>query len=276
MSGRPGEEEETRRLERREFERGHIDPGQEPADPLPAATVVVARPGASGLEVLLLRRPDESTFAAGAYVYAGGRIDPGDREEELLARVDGEAADGQPEALAAGVRELWEETGLLLSGRRGSVDRDRREEARRALLAGEASFASVARELGLRLPGRPVAYFARWITPERLSRRYDTRFFLARDPGGGVRLTREHTDAAWLSPDRALEAFAAGQLPLLFPTRKTLERLRDYPDPETALSELRAAPVSAARPRLLVRDDGVVPVLPGDEGYEEAARRAGR
>lgn len=272
MSGRPGREEETRRLERREFERGHVRPGEEPAEPLPAATVVVARPGADGLEVLLLRRPEASTFAAGAWVFAGGRVDPGDRDPEVAERIDPRAADGEPEALAAAARELWEETGLLLAEGAGALDRERRRGGRRRLLSDGASFAGVARELDLRLPGAAVAYFARWITPERLSRRYDTRFFLARHPGGEVELTREHTDAAWIAPDRALERFAAGELPLLFPTRKTLERLRGFPDPEAAVRELRAETVEPVRPRLLVRDDGVVPLLPGDEGYEQAAR----
>lgn len=275
MSGRPGEEAETKRLERREFERGHIDPDQEPATPRPAATVVVARAEAGEIEVLLLRRPEATTFAAGAYVFPGGRVDPGDREPELVGRVDERRSDGEPEALVAAARELWEETGLLLAGGEGPPDPARRAAARRALLAGQATFGEVLRAEGLRLPGREVAYFARWITPEKLSRRYDTRFFLAPDPGGAVELTPEHTSAAWLRPSRALELFAAGELPLLFPTRKTLERLRGFEGTESAVRELREAEVDPVRPRLLVRDDGVVPVLPGDDGYEDAARGGG-
>ena len=273
MSSRPGEEAETRRLERREFERGHIDPGQEPAAPRPAATVVVARPAEGGMEVLLLRRPDESSFAAGAYVFAGGRVDPGDRESGLRDRVDAGRGDGEPEALVAAVRELWEETGLLLARVGGDRAAPGVEAARRELVGGETPFGRLAERLGLSLPGAPVAYFARWITPEKLSRRYDTRFFLARDPGGTVALTREHVDAVWMRPGRALDRFAAGDLPLLFPTRKTLERLEGFPDPGTAIEELRAARVEPVRPRMLVRDGSVEPVLPGDEGYEEAARK---
>lgn len=271
MSGRPGEEAETRRLERREFERGHIAPDEEPAVPLPAATVVVARSAPDGMEVLLLRRPEASTFAAGAYVFPGGRIDPGDRDPDVLGRVDAGRADGEPEALVAAARELWEETGLLLAADEGSREPARREDARRLLLEGEASFGELMRDAGLRVPGREVAYFARWVTPEKLSRRYDTRFFLAAHPGGPVQLTREHTDAAWLRPDRALDRFASGELPLLFPTRETLERLRGFSAPDAAISDLRPREVEPVRPRLLVREDGVVPVLPGDEGYEEAA-----
>lgn len=272
MTPRPGQESETRRLERQEFERGHIQPGEDPPEPLPAATVVVARSGPGGLEVLLLRRPEESTFAAGAYVFAGGRIDPGDREPGLLERVDAGRADGEPEALVAAARELWEETGLLLGRAGAGAEPSRVEAARGELVRGETPFGRLAADLDLDLPRGPVAYFARWITPEKLSRRYDTRFFLARDPGGPVELTREHTDAVWMRPDRALDRFAAGELPLLFPTRKTLEMLEGFRDPDAAIDELRAATVEPVRPRMLVRDDGVEPVLPGDEGYEEAAR----
>ena len=275
MSTRPGEESETRRLERQEFERGHIDPGEEPPEPLPAATVVVARAGEDGMEVLLLRRPEETTFAAGAYVFAGGRIDPGDREPGLLGRVAAGRADGEPEALVAAARELWEETGLLMARPGADEDPSRLAAARGELVRGETSFGRLAAGLDLTLPSRPVAYFARWVTPEKLSRRYDTRFFLCRDPGGSVELTGEHTDAVWLRPDRALDRFAAGDLPLLFPTRKTRERLEGFPDAATAIRELRTAAVEAVRPRMLVRDDGVEPVLPGEEGYDDAARTGG-
>lgn len=275
MTRRPGEESETRRLERREFERGHVDPGEAPPEPLPAATVVVARAGDDGMEVLLLRRPEETTFAAGAYVFAGGRIDPGDREPDLLGRVDAGRADGEPEALVAAARELWEETGLLMARPGGDEDPSRLATARGELVRGETPFGRLAAGLDLVFPRRPVAYFARWITPEKLSRRYDTRFFLCRDPGGSVELTGEHTDAVWLRPDRALDRFAAGDLPLLFPTRKTLEHLEVFPDAATAIRELRSAAVEAVRPRMLVRDDGVKPVLPGEEGYEDAARTGG-
>jgi 8-oxo-dGTP pyrophosphatase MutT (NUDIX family) len=80
-------------------------------------------------------------------------------------------------------------------------------------------------ESGVRLDASTVVYFSRWITPVQFSRRYDTRFFLARHPGGEPELTREHTAFAWLDPADALARFAAGRLPMLFPTRTTLELL---------------------------------------------------
>lgn len=64
-----------------------------------AATVVVARDGAAGLEVLLLRRTSRAVFVGGAHVFPGGALDPGDggdlrraavreAEEEAALRLD--------------------------------------------------------------------------------------------------------------------------------------------------------------------------------------------
>ena len=69
-----------------------------------AATVIPVRPGATGPEILLLRRKGQGNFA-GMWVFPGGRVDPGD------ARAGGELAT----AAAAAVREAEEEAGLLLA-----------------------------------------------------------------------------------------------------------------------------------------------------------------
>ena len=47
-------------------------------DPVPAASVILLRDGAQGLEVLMLRRTSKASFGPGAWVFPGGRIDPGD------------------------------------------------------------------------------------------------------------------------------------------------------------------------------------------------------
>lgn len=262
-------EDRTRRLEQEEFERGRRRPGEEPADPLPSATLVLARPSGAGedggMEVLLLRRPEDAGFAAGAHVFPGGRIEPQDRDEGVAERTGSEAADGEPAALAAAVRELFEEAGVLLAAPRPAPRE--LERARERLLDGELELGELLDRFDLRLPGTPVAYFARWITPEELSRRYDTRFFLARHPGGEVRVGAEHTGARWVSPAAALDRFDAGSLPMLFPTRKTLELLEGAGEPGEAVGELGARRVRPVRPRLVEGEDGVVPVLPGDPRY---------
>ncbi|GAB6857127.1 NUDIX hydrolase [Microbacterium xylanilyticum] len=74
-------------------------------DDLPVAgTAVVLRDAAGGIEVLLLRRPDRGSFA-GAWVFPGGMVEPGDH-------VPG--ADEQEDAGRAAVRETAEEAGLEL------------------------------------------------------------------------------------------------------------------------------------------------------------------
>lgn len=270
----PGRADEgpTRRLEREEFERGHIAPGEAAAEPRPAATVILARPaGSADFEVLLLRRPDAARFAAGAYVFAGGAVDPGDSDAELVRRLEevtGIMPDQRP-ALAAGLRELYEETGILLcdpATRPSPLDAGRAQ-----LLSGEIGFAGFVRAHDLSFRELSVAYVARWVTPEPLSLRYDARFFLAADHSGEPpRLTDELESFLWLRPEAALESFRAGDLPMLFPTRKTLETLRGLGGLGEAMDHFRRREVRVTRPRLLVEEDGVQPLLPGDPGYRRA------
>src|SRR5262245_34824665 len=132
-----------------------------PAIPLPAATVVLIRPGSVGPEVLLTHRPPSMAFAPDVHVFPGGRVDLGDADPRLAARsaVSAEAAtdalggDLEPAgALAAhiaAVRELFEEAGVWLG--EAAAPADRLAAARSALLAGSASFAAIADELDLRL-----------------------------------------------------------------------------------------------------------------------------
>jgi 8-oxo-dGTP pyrophosphatase MutT (NUDIX family) len=67
----------------------------------PAATVVLLREGRGALEVLLLRRNAQLAFHGGAWVFPGGRVDPGEGAGEEGAR-------------RAAVREAREEAGLAL------------------------------------------------------------------------------------------------------------------------------------------------------------------
>ena len=79
--------------------------GTDPAVPV-AATVVILRDTEDGAEVLLIERPDRGSFA-GAWVFPGGKLEPGDRHW----------ADDGEEACArrAAVRETREETGLVVA-----------------------------------------------------------------------------------------------------------------------------------------------------------------
>ncbi len=248
-----------REIEQQEFTRGHLPPGSEPVEPRPAATICLARPGAGAFEVLLLRRPLESRFAAGAHVFPGGTIDPEDGSAAALGRIDG-SCEAEPEALVAALREAFEETGLLLAAAgAGQVALARAVSGRQRLLTGALTFADLLAAAGVMLDASAAVYFARWITPVELDRRYDTRFFLGRHPGGEPQLTAEHTGHLWLSPEEALGRFEVGRLPMLFPTRKTLELLARFTRLEEVFEAFRAREVEPILAELIIEDGRVRP-----------------
>lgn len=263
----------TERIEREEFARGNIGPGNEPVSPRHAATIVLARETPeTGFEVLLLRRPTRSRFAAGAYVFPGGKIDEGDSDETLAPRTPRTGPDAEPEAVLAALRELFEETGLLLADRRLTES----EEAamRIELLTDAKSFGDVAGEHDLSFSDTHVCYFARWITPARFARRYDTRFFIAELPsdraGFTPELTDEISDYLWVTPVRAVEMFRSGHLPMLFPTRVTLQALAEFDSIADVFEVFAGRRIEPLTPRLLITGDSIRPVLPGDPGYDDA------
>ncbi|MGO9158801.1 NUDIX hydrolase [Mycobacterium sp.] len=71
---------------------------------VPAATVALGRDLAAGMEVLMLRRTRDASFAAGAWVFPGGRVDPADAV--------GHPFDSLEAARRAAVRETAEEAGI--------------------------------------------------------------------------------------------------------------------------------------------------------------------
>lgn len=262
----------TERIEREEFARGHVAPDEMPAVPRDAATIVLAREPAEGpFEVLLLKRPHTSRFAAGAFVFPGGTIDPADADEAMVGRLPGAGPDAEPSAILAALRELFEETGLLLGS---ELPGAQRTTLRRQLLDESRPFRGILEDHDLSFAPLDICYFARWVTPARFSRRYDTRFFLATLPpeqrGFEPELTDEITDYVWLSPIRAIELFRSGRLPMLFPTRVTLQALAEFPSVEEMTTVFAGRRVEPLTPRLLIKGNSIRPVLPGEPGYEEA------
>ncbi len=263
----------TERIEREEFARGHIAPGDAPAVPRPAATIVLAwpEPGRTTYRVLLLKRPDAARFAAGAYVFAGGVIDEADGTPEALRLLPPDLRQPEGPAAVAALRELFEETGFLIADR--PVDAQRAARVRGSLLRGEQGFAEAAAELGATFRELRAAYLSRWVTPARFARRYDTRFFLTvidAETPPDPELTQELVGHVWITPAEAVRAFAAGELPMLFPTRNTLQQLAGETDIGTFLISCHGSDPKAVEPRLVVRGDSVRPVLPGDAEYDEA------
>ena len=235
---------------------------KQPAPPLPAATLVLLRDGPAGVEVLLLRRNQATQFAPGAFVFPGGRVDAADASPAMVRAWDGltpDAAaarlglrpDASPPAIAyyaAAVRETFEETGILPCARPASAPE--LHAAREALMEGSASFPRVLRDLDLRLDGAALVYIGHWVTPADAPRRYDTRFFATRAPAGSAAAhdERETTGAYWLSPADALARHRDGTLPLVFPTRRTLEDFQPFASVEDLLAHCRDRRVSRIEP----------------------------
>lgn len=204
-------------------------------EPAFASTVVLARGVGAAREVLLLRRPPGSAFAADAWVFPGGRVDAADHRLDLERYSTGPSAvewgrrleteTGRAAALVvAGVRETWEETGILLA--EGSVPPDLEDE-RRGLLMGEQGLGAVLDRHYLRLATHRMTYIGRRVTPIGFARRFDTCFFLAEvQPSARCTLVgAELEEARWCLPRAALQAAARGAISMLPPTIDTLRRL---------------------------------------------------
>ena len=237
----------------------------DPAVPRPAATAVLLRDAGNAVEVLLLRRHKSSGFVPGAYVFPGGRVDAGDSSEDLSRLVSRPPAEPPLEYWLATVREVFEETGVLLArtaagGHANSTASPARlGELRESLMTDAATIALVLEALDARPDLDAMAYAAHWITPVVEPRRYDTRFFYAKLPPGAEATAdaREMSDARWLSPAAALDEFSRGRLPMVFPTVRTLEDLLPYDSADAALTAARTMTVRPILPSLVRVPGGV-------------------
>jgi recombination protein RecT len=242
-----------------------------PAAPRPAATMVLLRDGATGPEVLLMRRHRASGFVPGAWVFPGGRVDAADSGPALFERIHGLPIPPVPAVgfWVAALRELFEETGVLMARTpagdwAGDAASDRPvARMRRELMLEQATIMDVLERTGLTLDASGAVHMAHWITPVVEPRRYDTHFFAGALPTGRSATLdpREMTDALWLTPAGALERFAQGSLPMVFPTVKTLESLQAYQSVEHALDDLRERHVRPILPRLERTERGVAIVV---------------
>lgn len=240
------------------------------ATPRPASTIVLMRDTPGGAQVLLMRRNRSAGFVPGAYVFPGGRVDEADADPSLWGETPLPARPA-PSFWAAAIRELFEETGVLLAREEtGGFAPDATTpvwaEWRDSLLEGRTTLRRMLEAHGLRLALDRIIHLAHWITPVAEPRRYDTHFFLASMPASREAAAdpREMSDAQWLSPAQALDRFASGDLPMVFPTVRTIEMLAAFETVGAALEGLRDRLVQPVLPRLVRTAHGVT--LEVDEG----------
>lgn len=138
-----------------------------------AATMIVLRDGARDPHVLMGQRGANAAFMPNKFVFPGGAVDVADSQVSLArplpalcAKRLGEDSEREPQDLAvAAIRELWEETGLIL-GEPGTWPGDVPEDW---VEFAQAGYLPVANAL---------QFVFRAITPPGRPRRFDARFFL--------------------------------------------------------------------------------------------------
>lgn len=192
------------------------------APPRPAATLVLFRETNTAPDLLMVERGAAMRFAAGASVFPGGAVDAADHA--LAVTLAGPADADDMAARIAAIRETIEETGIAvgLIGPRTPAD----HAAARADLASDPTLAAMLARRGWRLDPAALVPFTRWQAP--FAKGFDTRFYLARVPDDAPAPMADGTEnaRAWWAPARAvLDAAAAGETLLIFPTYCTLARL---------------------------------------------------
>jgi 8-oxo-dGTP pyrophosphatase MutT (NUDIX family) len=248
-----------------------------PVPPRSAATVVLLRDG-EGVEAYLLRRRATMAFAAGMYAYPGGSVDPRDTDRAVAWGGPDPAAWaerlGCDESLArasvcAAVRELFEESGVLLAGpAEDAVVADTTGETwetdRQALVDRDLAFVDLLDRRGLVLRSDLLGPWAHWITPEFEMRRYDTRFFVAALPEGqrARDVSGEADRVAWMRPQDAVDRARAGTLTMLPPTIVTLGEIARYPSVADVLAAAPQRTIRTVMPTAVIEDDRIRFVLP--------------
>lgn len=245
-----------------------------PVTPRLAATLIVMRDVDHGaVETLMVVRHEAMAFASGALVFPGGSVD---RADHAFAEKAGGADPADLALRVAAIREVFEESGILLADDRitGEPVTAERAEAlaevgRDVAAHGATAFAELLESAGLIPAVHQLVPFARWITPPVRPKRFDTHFFMVEAPRGQtVRHDgREAVEAVWIEPRAALERAAAGQYKLVFATRMNLLRLSETATVEETISATRTKLIVPVMPELIDTAEGKMIRIPIDAGY---------
>lgn len=218
-------------------------------------------------------RSRNMTFAGGMAVFPGGRVDPADFElgAQVCAEMGGAMAPDETAHQIAAIRETLEETGLVL-GLSGDISAASAAKAR-AMIVQTGALAPVLDAFGWTLDLAQITPFARWFPKnENITRVYDTRFYLANLGTGAVDVSIDHSENTrlfWTSAQGALDAADTGEIKLIFPTRRNLERLALFAHFEEACAQAEAIPVktivpkvdnSSGQPMLTIMQDAGYPI----------------
>lgn len=255
--------------------------------PRQASAVMLVRdvPSARHLEVFMVRRVIQSDFMPDVYVFPGGSVQQDDRateqnegirKEVTLDIVDPEGRTALGSGVrSAAIRELFEEAGILLAYQSENMlsvsasNLDRFATYRQAFNDRRGSLVEMTGAENLVLATERLNYFAHWITPEGMPRRFDTHFFLATAPEEQQATydQLETSEGIWISPAQALERAERNEFPLVFATLHQLHELAAFTSVAEALQKAATTRVKTHLP-VLVQHEGQLHVhLPDDQEH---------
>lgn len=244
-------------------------PGQGQAQPVPYTE--------QGIEVFMVRRVISSDFMPDVYVFPGGSVSRDDAAAELSEGVCAPVAltSCDPEGRtvlgkgvrAAAIRELFEEAGVLLAYRGGAILSIPEEQVahfdsyRQGFQKREGSLVEMAHAENLVLAADHLGYFAHWITPEGMPKRFDTHFFITTAPAEqSAEYDRvETSEGIWIAPSEALARSERNEFPLVFATIYQLRELAAFGSVKEALEHCAISHVPTRIP-VLTQEDGKVRV----------------
>ena len=204
----------------------------EPITPRAASTVLLLRETTDGLETYMMCRASTMAFAASAYVFPGGRLDPEDYER-------GQALDNEVINLASlSVRmsaDPAQTRGLLICAVR-----------------------ELEEEAGVTVDPHALVLLDHWVTPEWEKLRYDVRFFITHMPKDQIAQPHgtEAVEARWISPSAAIAEADQGKILLMAPTRAALALLLDHAEIATLVAAADARDIVPRMDRLQIEADG--------------------
>lgn len=261
-----------------------------PVQPRLASAVMLLRNHASGqaLEVFMVRRVIQSDFMPDVYVFPGGSISADDckteETEDICTPVAPSAADPEGRTAlgtgtrAAAIRELFEEAGVLLAYRVSVMlafteeNLARFNAYRQTFNQRKGSLVEMAHAEQLTLATSHLGYFAHWITPEVMPKRYDTHFFLTTAPAEQEAAydRLETSEGVWIQPAEALARYQSGDFPLVFATIHQLRDLATFTNVKEALESTATHYVPTRMPVVMTEDGKPRIYLPDapDSGWD--------
>lgn len=235
--------------------------------PIPASTLVIFRdqPGSDAPDLLMVERSAKMVFAAGAAVFPGGRIDDADFD---FAKALGHDDFEEYGARIAAVRESIEETGIAVAVE-GNLDAKRVSEARNALHEN-TNLADICNQFDWQLELEKLIPFSRWCPPFAEKRVFDTRFYMISHDDHQAQATVDETEnynLFWGNAQSVLDRAEAGEVKIIFPTKRNLERLAQFGSFDEAVAHVKDHPSVMVSPNIEKRDGEVHLCIPEGIGY---------